>query len=387
VDGEGHAEIGMGHPAILRSLRDLAGIAFGTEIGCGRPLMKKAPSQRSDGSVVLFLASLADAPRKHGKMTFARATGLFASLPFLAATVSALAGCAATPVDDDISQSEDALTSYGDFFTTLEGNDLDRWVAIRSALKNGFDRICGDTICSGDYSNLATVRLTCSSTSKARKMKDCSWVLGGSIDYVDGRTGKITTDARVFACKIPVATSAKAMLGALEAAGEDAINTPLPGTGKSFYDGLVDCFDGVIGGPPPAEAAKTFYAELGEWSWENADGLAWSQTTRRLADGFHDICGDSFCEGDYPDITPLRFVCSVNLSTKRVSRCSWSFAAADTSVGARGAIEANTTTKTCTIEIGAQASDLASALSGPDPLNAKLPNKTTSIYDALVGCL
>ena len=305
----------------------------------------------------------------------------------LLVTVAA-SGCAA-PAEEDAGVSEEALTTYGDLWSTLEGADLDRWYAVRSSLVAGFDRICGDTICGGDFSNLATVTLTCSSTSKARKMKDCLWVLGGSIEYVDTRTGKLTSEARAFTCKIPVAGSAKAMLSALESAGDDALNTPLPGTGASFYDGLVDCFDGVVGGPPPAGSDKQFYAELGDWAWEAGaeQGIAWSETKRRLADGFDQICGDSFCEGEYADITALRFACVVNRNTQRVSRCSWTFAAAETSVGAGGAITANSTTKRCVIEIGAKASDLTTALSGADPLNAHLPGKTTSIYDALIGCL
>lgn len=314
----------------------------------------------------------------------------FASCLSLAivATIATL-GCGSTAADD-IVESEDALsTSYGDFFSTLEGNDLDRWVSVRSALKTGFDRICGDTICSGDYSNLATVRLSCSSTTKAKKMKDCSWILGGSIEYVDARTGKITTDARVFSCKIPVAGSAKAMLDTLEAARDRALDAPLPGTNQSFYDGLVACFDGVMGGPPPAQPPKSFYTEMGEWSYYNAEGEAWQwdQTRRRLAEAFDQVCGDSFCEGEFPEITPLRFVCSMNLNTKRVSRCSWSFALADSSVDKRGSIAVTSTTKTCNIDIGATASELAAALSGADPLEAKLPKKDTSIYDALIGCL
>ncbi len=345
--------------------QDVATETFGTNVG-------------------LRLASPPGGSKNRRQMSLSRTFAPVASLLLIA--VATLSGCAVTP-DEEVAQSEDGLTTYDDLFSTLEGSDLDRWVTVRSALKSGFDRICGDTICGGDYSNLSTVRIACSSTSKARKMKDCAWVLGGSIEHVDGRTGKITSAPRVFTCKIPVAGSAKAMLSTLEAAGDDALSTPLPGTGKSFYDGLVDCFDGVVGGPLPPEPAKTFYAELGDWSWAHADGSAWSQTTRRLAEGFDEICGDSFCEGDYPDITPLRFACSVNLNTKRVSRCTWSFAAAELSVGAGGKIDARTTTKSCTIEIGAQASALASALSGSAPLNATLPGKTTSIYDALIGCL
>jgi hypothetical protein len=77
----------------------------------------------------------------------------------------------------------------------------------------------------------------------------------------------------------------------------------------------------------------------------------------------------------------------VNVSTKRVARCAWTFAAAELSVGVAGRIEARTTTKRCYVTVGASASALTSALSGPDPLHATLPGRTTSVYDALVSCL
>lgn len=317
----------------------------------------------------------------------ARFLGLFGLLSL--ASVAACAAPTGGAPSEDVASSEDELrTTYGNLVDTLGPADLDRWISARSSLAAGFDNICGDTICGGDYSNLATVRIACSSTSKALKLKDCTWVLGGSIDEVDGRTGKIVTTARVFTCKVPVASSAKAMLDTLTAAGDRALNAPLPGTGKSFYDALVDCFDGTMGPPPIAQTAS-FYQELDEYSWNLSEtaGLAFITTKQKLGKSFDDACGDSFCEGDYPDITPLRFVCSVNLNTKRVSRCSWSFAAADLSVGSGGAIVTRSTTKRCNIEVGASASALATALSGDDPLHAKLPGRTTSIYDALIGCL
>lgn len=303
-----------------------------------------------------------------------------------------LGACAAptsAPGSDDVESSEDELrTSYGNLLETLGEADLDRWMAARSSLAAGFDRICGDTICGGDYSNLTTVRITCSSTTKARKMKDCAWVLGGSIDEVDGRTGKIVTTARAFTCKVPVASSAKSMLDVLSAAGDDALNASLPGTGKSFYDALVSCFSGVVG-PAPIAQTSTFYSELGEYSWNvgETEGLAWNATQRALAESFDDACGDSFCEGEYSDFTPLRLACSVNENTKRVSRCTWSFVAANASVDSRGAVVAETATKRCNIEVGASATAFAAALAGGDPLYANLPGKTTSIYDALIGCL
>ncbi len=300
------------------------------------------------------------------------------------------AGCAAqTGPGESTDSSEDELrTTYSDLVSTLGEAELEQWIAARIALASGFDQICGDTICSGDFSNLTTVRISCSATTKAHKLKDCAWVLGGSMERVDTRTGKITTDARVFTCKIPVASSAKAMLATLSAAGSGALNAPLPGTGKSFYDGLVDCFAGVSGVATPDQTA-TFYADMADYSWNlgETEGLAFQAGRRNLHQGFDDICGDSFCEGDYGDISPLRLVCSVNNNSKRVARCSWSFAAADMSVDSKGAIVARTTTRTCNIEMGISASALSTLLNGDDPLYANIPGKTTSINDALIDCL
>lgn len=291
------------------------------------------------------------------------------------------AACAAPSPAEDVADSEDELrTTYGTLFETLEGNDLDRWFDVRSKLKSGFDRICGDTICSGDFSNLATIDLTCSSTRAQKKMKDCLWVLGGNIDTVDGRTGKLTTEARTFTCHVPVGSNAKTFLDALHAAGDDALNTTVPGTNGTFYDALVTCFDGVVGSPPPAQTAS-FYVELAEHD------ASFYGKRRELADAFDQECGDTFCEGDFPQISALRLACVVNVNTKRVSRCGWSFAGADVSVDARGRLQARTMTKRCDFAVGATATQLATALSGDDPLHAPLPGRTTSIHDALIGCL
>ncbi len=300
--------------------------------------------------------------------------------------VATTSACAEPPSEATDTNGE-ALTTYGDLVVTLEGADLDRWYAVRAALKSGFERICGDTICGGDYSNLTTVSLDCSSTVAHRKMKGCTWVLGGSIDHVDGAAGTITTDARVFTCKVPVSGTAPLFLRALEEAGDEALHAPLPGTGRSFYDALVDCFDGVTGPPPPGTSKAPVYRDLGEWLGDHADGSSWSAITRRLARDFDQICGDTFCEGEYPDIAPLRFVCSVKADTEEVPRCRWSFAAVEVSVTGRGTITTNVATKQCDVAIDAPATALVRALSAPEPLYAPLPGRTTSVYDALIGCL
>ncbi len=312
-----------------------------------------------------------------------------APVVLFASTVALLFGCGGTiPGEDASGLAESELrTRYDEFPAVLSESEFERWSTARGTLIKGFDRICGDTICSGDFSNLSTLELTCSATSKMKKVKDCVWVLGGSIGYVDGRTGALSTEPRVFTCHIPVAGTANELLSTLTQAGDDALNAPLA-NGASFYDGLTKCFEGVVGQPPPASTG-TVYRDLAEQLWEvDADqGAQWSQVERALARSFDDVCGDTFCEGDYNNIALLDFSCAARATTGRVRTCRATFGLAATQVSARGALSTNTTTRTCDVSVHAPRAALLSALSGPEPLRASLPGKTSSIYDALVDCL
>ncbi|MBX7114914.1 MAG: hypothetical protein K1X64_11360 [Myxococcaceae bacterium] len=291
--------------------------------------------------------------------------------------------------DDALDTANGELrTTYADLTETLSETELEKWLEVKRALLEGFDNICGDTLCGGDFSNLSTVRLQCSATTAAKKMKDCTWVLGGSIGYVNGTTGQIGGESRAFTCKIPIKGTAKTLLNTLIAAGNRALNTPLPQTNQSFYDGLVACFEGVVGSPIPS-VEQPVYDELQDYFWaaDEAQGLSWVQTRRKLNKGFDEVCGDSFCEGEYPNMTGLGFTCSVKRSSGYVTKCQWTFVAVDSYVDAKGAIVANTKTYQCPVEIRAYAKKLAATLNVDDPLHATLPGRNTSLYDALTGCL
>ena len=279
-----------------------------------------------------------------------------------------------------------APTRYADLSETLDANDLERWSAAQASLARGFDDVCGDTFCEGDFNNLTSVRLSCTSTVAAKKMKACTWILGGSLAEVDAATGAITSDARVFTCPVPVRGSATTFLRSLEAAQDDVIHAALPGTSTSFYDALVDCFAGMVGRSPPS-ATRPFVDLGATLQSDEASWSAWTKATHALVDVFEDICGDTFCEGDYPDISPLGFTCAVDSRTALVSTCAWSFALADTSADALGAVDARTSTATCTFPVDAPVADFVAALSVADALHATLPGKTPRIYDALGDCL
>jgi hypothetical protein len=292
---------------------------------------------------------------------------------------------------DELGSGEADATAnpYASLGERLSESDLDRWITARADLRKDFADVCGDTFCGGDYSNLTTVALDCSAT-KAGTVNQCTWVIAGSIEYVDGATGAITVDPRVFACPIPVHTKTTAFLDALGpvATGQEghAIRATIPGTGASFYDALAQCFANVVGGPPPPSTG-TEYRELVEHLNEQGDFLPWWQARRRLVDAFDDACGDTFCEGDYGDISALGLACAVDEAHGTVPSCTWTFAGSYFTITTKGRVSAHDRTWSCPIAIDARVDALVATLSGDDPLHTALPGKTTSLMDALVDCL
>lgn len=146
-------------------------------------------------------------------------------------------------------------------------------------------------------------------------------------------------------------------------------------------------------GMRPAAAvpvSRNRYVDPFSWFTTDAQFEAWLTLRARLAADFDDICGDTFCEGDWSNITALRFQCSVQQRTGRIGQCVWSFAASNEDIApANGALDVQVPTWTCPIPLarGTTMDALLAALSGDSPLHAALPGTQASVYDALADCL
>lgn len=117
---------------------------------------------------------------------------------------------------------------------------------------------------------------------------------------------------------------------------------------------------------------------------------AWFHLRRQLARNFDDICGDTFCEGDYTNIQSLRYTCSVHRGSGRIGSCGWAFAASDdTVVALTGRIDSQPAAWLCTSPIvrGTTIEAFLDALQGDEPLYATLPMSERTLYDGLVDCL
>ena len=111
-----------------------------------------------------------------------------------------------------------------------------------------------------------------------------------------------------------------------------------------------------------------------------------------LENAFADVCGDTFCGGDYNPIRPLTLTCSVKLSDGTLGSCLWTFAGAYDSIAkTTGRVTNHNHLWKCALPVtGMYPADLMILLNAPgrpDALHRALPNNAGTIYDALGACL
>ena len=307
-----------------------------------------------------------------------------------------LGACALTPADSTDDTSEEVLgTTYVDIGAfwknpTAEG----QWVDVKAKLDADFNNVCGDTFCGGDYANLTSLGFTCGVSSKLGSIRDCVWNFTGSAELVDPTTSALVTSLPSWQCHVQPKTTAAKLSALLAADGpEPAIRRVLPGTTTSLYDVLGDCFQHPIGATPlsPQYPPKVTYVEALDYASDTGGQDTWIAVREGMKSGFDNICGDTFCDGDYPNVQALRFVCSITRSTGNVKRCEWLFGASYTTVSAKtGAVTVTTKSNRCVVPVHGTEKQLAAVLTGPSitpVLKRALPGGTATAYDAILTCL
>ena len=315
----------------------------------------------------------------------------------LAVAFLGLAGCALTPAETDDAAAEEALgvTTYVDildFWKTPVAQG--QWLDARRKIDAEFGNVCGDTFCGGDYANLTSLGFTCGVSSKAGSIRDCVWTFTGSAELVDPTTAALVTSVPSWQCHVKPKTTAAKLSALLAADGpEPAIRRVLPGTTTSLYDVLGECFQHPIGASPlaPQYPPKVTYVEALDYASDTGGQGTWLDARDGLKQGFDDVCGDTFCEGDYSNLQALRFVCSITRSTGNVKRCEWLFGGSYTTVSERtGSVTVHARASRCVVPVKGTEKQLAAVLtatSNTPAIRRALPGGTATAYDALLGCL
>jgi hypothetical protein len=127
-----------------------------------------------------------------------------------------------------------------DYYQTFAGQQ--KWRAAKAALVAGFDRVCGDTFCSSDFSDLRSLDLVCAITKSSGNVKSCAWVFGGSYSLVGEKSGVLAETSKSFRCNVPVKGTLGQLIATLTKTDPvDAIRRPLPGGAATAYDALGGC--------------------------------------------------------------------------------------------------------------------------------------------------
>ncbi len=121
------------------------------------------------------------------------------------------------------------------------------------------------------------------------------------------------------------------------------------------------------------------------------DQNRWFELLQGLKQNFDDVCGDTFCEGDFTNLQSMSFRCSVSTRTGELKTCLWLFAGSYESVAASsGNIRPVARFFSCPVAVTGTPHALLDALLAPQgrgPLWAPLPGTTSSIYEQLGNCL
>jgi hypothetical protein len=116
-----------------------------------------------------------------------------------------------------------------------------QWAKATAALKQGFDWVCGDTFCGGDYGNMQSLAFVCSVTRSSGNIKECAWLFTGSY-AMPTKTGAMPVNEKSWRCEVPVKGTVSQLMGVVNATSTtDVLHRPLPNGTATAYDALLNC--------------------------------------------------------------------------------------------------------------------------------------------------
>lgn len=287
-------------------------------------------------------------------------------------------GCAVSPSVPSEWAQESGVTQYVNIMD-FAGTDQGAWYDLVRKLDSEFQD-----------PSITPLTFYCSVSSIVGNVHDCAWTFTSSQHAVDANTAALQVDAVTYECHVHPKTTAPKLIALLQGSS-DAIHEVLPGTSTSIADALPDCFAHPIGGTPitAATSPTPTYVEAAAYYTTAANQAKWAATYAALKLAFDNICGDTFCSGDYSDLQSLDFACAITKSTGNVKSCAWTFGGSYTLVKSTGALDLSSRTWTCPVAVHGTISQLIATVTGTadqDAIQRPLPGGT-SAYDSIAGCV
>lgn len=143
-------------------------------------------------------------------------------------------------------------------------------------------------------------------------------------------------------------------------------------------------------GVQPADAHPGRYVDLVDYPDKEANWDRFYALQDHLGAEFHDLCGDTYCEGAYSNHVLLQFRCSVWRATGTVHACALVVGAGNLDVDTpTGRVLPDSRAWVCAAPLGADTpvEMLQAALERRGALLRPLPGSFFSLHDALSNCL
>lgn len=113
---------------------------------------------------------------------------------------------------------------------------------------------------------------------------------------------------------------------------------------------LLAAFCLLLAGVASASEWKDLGDVLAERDYQGFRG--YRNDIRGLERQFYFVCPDTFCEGEYGNLTPMEFTCALLVPEDTVKNCTWAFMGTLTRVDpATGEIKTESATFECPIEV------------------------------------
>jgi hypothetical protein len=148
---------------------------------------------------------------------------------------------------------------------------------------------------------------------------------------------------------------------------------------------------GLMGLAGAAQAAPA-YVDARLFPNQAAGWQRFLAVERALRQSFDNVCGDTFCEGEYSNLLPMRLRCSVHAASGVVQSCIWTFAGSAATVADDGRIDVDLRSFACPLPVaaGTRLEDFLRALEQAAPdraIHVTPPGSRISIHEGLIGCL
>ncbi|WP_313460581.1 hypothetical protein [Stenotrophomonas sp.] len=116
---------------------------------------------------------------------------------------------------------------------------------LRRRLHAGFDDVCMDTICEGEFTDYQALKMRCAVETASGMVTECRWAFAASELEVDPASGRVGGQQPRWLCALPIpaGTTVPAFFAAL--AGPRAIFQQLPGATQSVFEAVSECLGGA----------------------------------------------------------------------------------------------------------------------------------------------